>query len=212
MLRLPTASRSRYIRPRIPVSWSAPGHSTTPTWNGLLCRCVSIMSAASSSTSEPTGSWSRVTAGQDQYDVFTKPIQKSPQDDRGYMLIKLANGLQAILVHDAKADKAAASLDVAVGHLYDPVSFHLSVHTIVLPRQVSLAHTRAQMSGRSDCKLNRMTCPVWPISASICCSWSVPPFLSAVCQLYCSTLITGYGTIPEGERVFRGGFVLDCVI
>lgn len=56
------------------------------------------------------------------YWVYTKPIQKSQQDDREYRLIRLDNGLQAMLVHDAKADKAAASLDVAVGHLQDPVS------------------------------------------------------------------------------------------
>lgn len=56
------------------------------------------------------------------YDIFTKPIEKSPQDVREYRLIRLKNGLQAMLIHDAKADKAAASLDVAVGHLNDPVS------------------------------------------------------------------------------------------
>ncbi|KAI0273475.1 Metalloenzyme, LuxS/M16 peptidase-like protein [Gloeopeniophorella convolvens] len=52
--------------------------------------------------------------------IYTKPIQKSQQDDREYRLIRLDNGLQAMLVHDAGADKAAASLDVAVGHLHDP--------------------------------------------------------------------------------------------
>ena len=56
------------------------------------------------------------------YEVYSKPVEKSPQDDREYRVIRLDNGLQAMLVHDAKADKAAASLDVAVGHLYDPVS------------------------------------------------------------------------------------------
>lgn len=56
------------------------------------------------------------------YRVYLKPLVKSEQDDRDYRLIQLNNGLQAILVHDAKADKAAASLDVAVGHLSDPVS------------------------------------------------------------------------------------------
>lgn len=54
--------------------------------------------------------------------VYNKPIQKSQQDDREHRLIRLENGLQAMLIHDAKADKAAASLDVAVGHLHDPVS------------------------------------------------------------------------------------------
>src|SRR5579863_9656974 len=55
--------------------------------------------------------------------VYTKPIQKSQQDSREYRLIRLDNGLQAMLVHDATADKAAASLNVAVGHLHDPASF-----------------------------------------------------------------------------------------
>jgi hypothetical protein len=54
--------------------------------------------------------------------VYARPIQKSQQDDREYRLIRLDNGLQAMLVHDPKADKAAASLDVAVGHFQDPVS------------------------------------------------------------------------------------------
>ena len=64
------------------------------------------------------------------FTVFNKPIQKSQQDDRDYRIIKLQNGLQAILVHDAKADKAAASLDVAVGHLWDPVG--LTVILIIM--------------------------------------------------------------------------------
>ncbi len=54
--------------------------------------------------------------------VYSKPIQKSQQDDREYRVIRLENGLEAVLVHDAHADKSAASLDVAVGHLSDPVS------------------------------------------------------------------------------------------
>ena len=63
------------------------------------------------------------------YSVYAKDIRKSEQDDRDYMIIRLENGLQAMLVHDAKADKAAASLDVAVGHLYDPVSVFPSNHS-----------------------------------------------------------------------------------
>lgn len=55
--------------------------------------------------------------------TFAREIKRSEQDDRQYRIIQLDNGLQATLVHDSKADKAAASLDVAVGHLYDPVSF-----------------------------------------------------------------------------------------
>jgi hypothetical protein len=70
------------------------------------------------------------------YWVFTKPIQKSQQDDREYRLIRLDNGLQAMLVHDVKADKAAASLDVAVGHLDDPVSTPSFLSWVLLTRGI----------------------------------------------------------------------------
>ena len=67
--------------------------------------------------------WKRVNdSGAPPFHVYTKPICKSEQDDREYRVIKLENGLEAMLVHDAKGDKAAASLDVGVGHLHDPVS------------------------------------------------------------------------------------------
>ncbi|KAI8989729.1 insulin-degrading enzyme [Trametes punicea] len=71
-------------------------------------------------SSDGTSTWDRVSTGPATYEMYSKPIKKSPQDDREYRIIRLENGLQAMLVHDAKADKAAASLDVAVGHLYDP--------------------------------------------------------------------------------------------
>ncbi|RXW22316.1 hypothetical protein EST38_g3526 [Candolleomyces aberdarensis] len=66
--------------------------------------------------------WKKVVAGDSKppFYVFDGTIQKSEQDDRDYRLIRLENGLHAMLIHDATADKAAASLDVAVGHLYDP--------------------------------------------------------------------------------------------
>lgn len=47
-------------------------------------------------------------------------IQKSPNDDNQYRYLELENGLRAILVSDPEADKAAASLNVAVGSGDDP--------------------------------------------------------------------------------------------
>lgn len=74
-----------------------------------------------SSTSD--GDWKRTSKPDiPPYDVYSKPIHKSERDDREYRVIRLENGLQAMLIRDANADKAAASLDVAVGHLNDPVS------------------------------------------------------------------------------------------
>lgn len=54
--------------------------------------------------------------------IYDAPIQKSESDDREYRIIRLDNGLEALLVHDSTTDKSAASMDVAVGHLSDPVS------------------------------------------------------------------------------------------
>lgn len=60
------------------------------------------------------------------YSVFTKSIVKSRLDQRQYRVIRLENDLTAILIHDPQTEHAAASLDVTVGHLSDPVSSILS--------------------------------------------------------------------------------------
>ena len=102
---------------------------------------------AASSTLDSASNWTRVTSGKTPYDVYTKPINKSPQDDREYRLIRLENGLQAMLVHHAKADKSAASLDVAVGHLYDPVSdqLHETRHSVGIMAAVPRRHIERTM-------------------------------------------------------------------
>ncbi|TYJ55081.1 hypothetical protein B9479_004218 [Cryptococcus floricola] len=43
-----------------------------------------------------------------------------PTEDRAHKYLTLDNGLEVIVVSDPKADKAAASMDVGVGHLSDP--------------------------------------------------------------------------------------------
>jgi hypothetical protein len=117
-----------------------------------------MFSAAAVGVPEDDQNWHRcVSPKVPSYWVYTKPIQKSQQDDREYRLIRLDNGLQAMLVHDAKADKAAASLDVAVGHLHDPVS-----NLLPLPPCLGNAHTWY---------FNRLTCRGLHISASIYYSW-----------------------------------------
>lgn len=81
---------------------------------------------ANTTLEEDTKNWKSVPAKGNMpvYHVYDAPIQKSPADDREYRVVRLENGLEAVLIHDAKTDKAAASLDVAVGHLSDPVSNH----------------------------------------------------------------------------------------
>lgn len=56
------------------------------------------------------------------YYLFARDIEKPECDDRSYRLIKLENGLEALLVHDLTTDMAAAAMNVGVGSLSDPVS------------------------------------------------------------------------------------------
>ncbi|RBW51400.1 insulinase family protein [Marinobacter sp. F3R11] len=50
----------------------------------------------------------------------TQTPDKSPNDNNDYRFIELDNGLKAILVSDKNAEKAAASMDVAIGSGDDP--------------------------------------------------------------------------------------------
>ncbi|MBW0149068.1 insulinase family protein [Marinobacter arenosus] len=54
------------------------------------------------------------------FTLAAQPPVKSPADDNDYRFIELDNGLRAILVSDRDADKAAASMNVAVGSGDDP--------------------------------------------------------------------------------------------
>lgn len=48
-------------------------------------------------------------------------LVKPVADDREYRVVRLNNGLEALLIHDEQTDKASAALDVHVGSLADPV-------------------------------------------------------------------------------------------
>ncbi|EEB88375.1 hypothetical protein MPER_13822, partial [Moniliophthora perniciosa FA553] len=72
---------------------------------------------------EPLPEWQRITSMHESvpsYDLYQRPIQKPDTDDREYRFLKLRNGLKVTVVHDPNVTKAAASLNVAVGHLSDP--------------------------------------------------------------------------------------------
>ncbi|GAA5906213.1 hypothetical protein JCM8208_000664 [Rhodotorula glutinis] len=55
-----------------------------------------------------------------RFAVYEPAIEVSPNDDRAYRFLTLANGLRALLISDPKTDKAAAALGVQVGQLSDP--------------------------------------------------------------------------------------------
>ena len=88
--------------------------------------------------------------GRPAYYLYDSEIHKSVNDDREYRFIRLENGLEAVLVHDAKTDKAAASMNVTVGSFNDPVDPFNPICTV-----------------KNTHKLFRMIFPVWLTSASI---------------------------------------------
>lgn len=51
--------------------------------------------------------------------VLTDSLEKPSLDNRDYRVIRLQNGLEALLVHDHETDKASAALDVNVGNFSD---------------------------------------------------------------------------------------------
>ena len=55
-------------------------------------------------------------------------MSKEFKDDREYRVVELANGLQVLLMHDPTAKNSAASMDVHVGALADPVEHQGLAH------------------------------------------------------------------------------------
>lgn len=85
--------------------------------------------------------------------------QKSPLDDRLYRTLTLPNGLKVLLISDPALDKAAAALDVSVGHFNDPSHLpglaHFLEHMLFLgtekyPDEDSYSGYLAQNAGYSN--------------------------------------------------------------
>ena len=57
-----------------------------------------------------------------EYWILQTPIEKSPNDKQNYQMIRLDNGLEAMLVSSESIDVAGAACSVKVGQLMDPVS------------------------------------------------------------------------------------------
>ena len=63
-------------------------------------------------------------------------IESPVIDKRKYRWLKLENAMQVLLISDTTADKAAASMDVSVGHAFDPAELpglaHFLEHMLFL--------------------------------------------------------------------------------
>jgi hypothetical protein len=122
--KLPDCNWPRMFRPWFSRSVTALRHFTPSA-----IRTPATMSAPYATQSY----WTlhvRVTSKYPHTTYTTRLFIRSERDERDYRLVRLQNGLQAMLVHDVKADKAAASMDVAVGHLYDPVRYISDPRTV----------------------------------------------------------------------------------
>ena len=95
-------------------------------------------------------------------------------------MIRLQNGLEAMLVHDIKADKSAASLDVAVGHLYDPVCYVLTRDHVGCSDQGLARHARVGSLLRASVIHGTPFTQVKPGAVNI---------------------VVGNGKVPSGERI-----------
>lgn len=93
------------------------------------------------------------------YAVFTKPLETSTLDDRAYRLVRLSNGLEALVIHDAETDKSSAAMDIRVGHLSDPIELqglaHFCEHLLFLgtekyPRENEYSEFLSTHSGGSN--------------------------------------------------------------
>lgn len=87
------------------------------------------------------------------------PLEVSPLDLRSYRAVTLSNQLQVLLVCDERSDKAAAAMDVAVGHFSDPQELpglaHFLEHMLFLgtekyPEEGSYNKFLAENGGHSN--------------------------------------------------------------
>jgi len=72
-----------------------------------------------------------------QRETYSKPVERVTDqleipslDDRQYRVIRLANKLEALLVHDPETDKASAALDVNVGNFSDDDTMPGMAHAV----------------------------------------------------------------------------------
>lgn len=61
---------------------------------------------------------------------LTEQLETPSLDDRAYRVIKLANKLEVLLVHDAETDKASAAMDVNVGNFSDEEELSGTAHAV----------------------------------------------------------------------------------
>lgn len=134
------------------------------------------------------------------------PIVKPLLDDRAYRYIKLPNKLEALLISDVAADKAAAAMDVRVGSLFDPPQWqglaHFLEHMLFLgtskyPAEDEYQSFLAKHGGSSNAfTADNHTCYFFAIAPE-----ALPGALDRFGQFFISPLLTQSATDREVNAV-----------
>lgn len=151
---------NRHLRV-LPQAASFASNRQSLSFRTIGTRQFAVQTHRREAMAQPDTQWKKVEQdnGAPPLYVFEGDIQKSEKDDRDYRLIRLENGLKAMLIHDATADKAAASLDVAVGHLYDPADMpglaHFCEHLLFMgtdqfPKENEYSEYLSKNNGNSN--------------------------------------------------------------
>jgi len=68
--------------------------------------------------------------GPKRVERVTDQLEKPSLDDRAYRVVRLANQLEVLLVHDPETDKASAAMDVNVGAFSDEEDMPGMAHAV----------------------------------------------------------------------------------
>ncbi|KAJ8100603.1 Metalloenzyme, LuxS/M16 peptidase-like protein [Lipomyces tetrasporus] len=93
------------------------------------------------------------------FEVVATNLERPEIDNRSYRVIRLANELEALLIHDPDTDKSSAALDVRVGSFSDPKDLqglaHFCEHLLFMgtekyPKENEYSEYLASHSGHSN--------------------------------------------------------------
>lgn len=172
LLRIPATSNSaRHISSATLPSINNKMVVATSSTTGVPGSSRQLATPASTAVTTGIGSFEGLPAGYEIRDtlngsqaaapfaVFTKDLEISAQDDMRYRLVRLANGLEALVIQDPKTDKSSAAMDIRVGHLSDPEELqglaHFCEHLLFMgtkkyPRENEYSEYLSNHSGGSN--------------------------------------------------------------
>jgi predicted Zn-dependent peptidase len=89
-------------------------------------------------------------------EVLASELEKPLLDTRTYRIIRLPNKLEALLIHDADTDKAAAGMNVNAGSFSDAEDMPGMAHAV--EHLLFMGTEKVEMSTSSGENSNRLTC------------------------------------------------------